>query len=38
MEHSYYRKDIEGFRGLCVFAIIFEHLGLLSGTSIDVFF
>lgn len=38
MEQIYYRKDIEGLRGLCVIAIIFEHLGLLSGLSIDVFF
>ena len=38
MEQIYFRKDIEGLRGLCVLAIIFEHLGLLSGLSIDVFF
>ena len=35
---AYYRKDIDGLRAVCVFLVIFYHLGVLPGGSIDVFF
>jgi len=34
----YYRKDIDGMRAICVFSVIFYHLGIFSGGSIDIFF
>lgn len=38
MEQTYYRKDIDGLRGICILAVIFGHLGLLPGGSVDIFF
>ena len=38
MEKIYYRKDIDGLRGICIVAVILGHLGLLPGGSVDIFF
>jgi peptidoglycan/LPS O-acetylase OafA/YrhL len=38
MEKIYYRKDIDGIRGICIIAVILGHLGLLPGGSVDIFF
>ncbi len=34
----YYRRDIDGLKGICIVAVILTHVGLLPGGSVDVFF